>query len=198
LRYAGSSNLTFTFPSSVAAAGERSVIQVDDTGLMSTNSSGTPILGKLYVTGDIDLSGNVIRGTRYIEYAPQRGVCQVTAGALNTNSPLVIASGGSTTVKFGLPALPRGATISYVNVKGYKSTGGSLSFQLSTVVIGASGVETETNIGSAGTTTTSGVYTATQGYSQLISQYESYRLTMTLPANTDSCWCVEIGLGGNL
>lgn len=198
LRYAGSSVLTLTLPSSVAAAAERSVVQVDSAGQMSTNSSGTPLIGKLYISGDIDISGNLIRGSRYIEYAPQRGVCHVTAGALNINSPLVIASGGSTTVKFGLPALPRGATISFINVKGYKSTAGVMTFQLSTVVTGASAVETETNIGSAGTSSTSGVYTATQSYTQVVSQYDSYRLTMTLPANTDSCWCVEIGLGGNL
>lgn len=197
LRYAGSSTLTFTLPSSVAAGGERSVVQIDSSGVLSTNSSGTPLVGTIHLTGDINISGNIIRGTKYIEYAPQRGVCQVTAGALNTNTPLIAASGGSTTVKFSLPALPRGATITFINLKGYKSTGGSLSFQLSTVVLGASAVETETNVGSAGSTTTSGVYTATQTYSQVIAQYESYRLTLTLPANTDSCWCVEIGLGGN-
>ena len=198
LRYAGSSTLTFTLPSSVAAAAERSVVQIDSSGVLSTNSSGTPLIGTIHLTGDINISGNIIRGTKYIEYAPQRGVCQVTAGALNTNTPLIAASGGSTTVKFALPALPRGATITFINVKGYKSTGGTASFQLSTVVLGASAVETETNIDSSATTTTSGIYTITKGYTQVVSQYDSYRLTLTLPANTDSCWCVEIGLGGNL
>ena len=199
IRFGGSGSYTLTLPPSLPAS-NRSAIVLDSTGAMLKNDATNTITNTLYVASDINLvsNGNIIRGTRYIEFAPQRGVCQVTAGALNTNTPLLAASGGSTTVKFALPELPRGATISTINVRGYKSTAGLLSFQLSTVVLGASAVETETNIGSAGTTTTSGVYVATQNYTQVISQYESYRITLVLPANTDSCWCVEIGIGGNL
>lgn len=197
LRYAGSSTLTFTLPSSVAAAAERSVLQISDAGVMSTNSSGTPLVGTIHLTGDINFSGNLVRSTRYIEYTPHRNDCYVTAGVLASNTNLVIVATGSCTFKVSLPPLPKNATITSITLKGYKTTGAALSAQLNTVTTGALGAETEVPVGSAISTSATGVYTATQGYTEVVG-FNCYRLTMTLPAIYDSCWCIEIGLGGNL
>lgn len=92
-----------------------------------------------------------------------------------------------------MPPLKRGSRIKSITLSGYKSTGGTASLQLYTVTTGAWAVETETAVGSSVTTTTSGNYTLQQTYTRTVAAGESFRLSVTLPANTDSVWCVSIG-----
>lgn len=194
LRYAGSTNLTFTFPDSVAAGGLKSLIQIDDAGNLKVNNATNQVTDVAYFANNISMAAGtaILHGSKYIQFVPQRGVCYVTAGALNTSTNVIAASGGSTTVKVSLPPMELGQRIKDIKLKGYKSTAGSLSFYLHTVTLGASAVETESAIGATATTTTSGVYTVNQTYTETVSSLNNYRLSITLPANTDSCWIIEI------
>ena len=126
--YTGAANLSFTLPATIPAA-NRSLLQVDPSGLITYNSAAARVTNDIYISGQISATNTSVTQPTITKVADT----SITTAGVTVSLYGVTITGAGSGADFCLPDLPVGAIITTVGISCRKTGAGVLTLSVNKI-----------------------------------------------------------------